>query len=92
MRSALTTLGVIIGIAAIVSLLSMSQGLQSTVAYQLQAGLATDTLIVPHSASSPALQQNDSRAIEGIDQCPWPCHCCKVRRCSAGGSTMEVTW
>jgi putative ABC transport system permease protein len=68
-RSALTTLGVIIGIAAIVSLLSLSQGLQGTVAYQLQAGLATDTLIVtPIGRSSPALLINDSRAVEGIAQ------------------------
>jgi putative ABC transport system permease protein len=37
---------VVVGIAAIVALLSISQGLQSTITEQLQAGFATDTLIV----------------------------------------------
>jgi putative ABC transport system permease protein len=46
LRAALTTLGVIIGIAAIVALLSISQGMQNTIAGQLKQGLATDTLIV----------------------------------------------
>jgi putative ABC transport system permease protein len=46
LRAGLTTLGVVVGIAAIVALLSISQGLQSTITEQLQAGFATDTLIV----------------------------------------------
>jgi len=46
LRAGLTTLGVVIGIAAIVALLSISQGLQATIAEQLQTGFATDTLIV----------------------------------------------
>jgi len=46
LRAALTTLGVIIGIAAIVALLSITQGLQNTITTQLEKGLATDTLIV----------------------------------------------
>jgi putative ABC transport system permease protein len=46
LRAALTTLGVIIGIAAIVALLSISQGLQVTITNQLESGFATDTLIV----------------------------------------------
>ncbi|MCK4478277.1 ABC transporter permease [Candidatus Bathyarchaeota archaeon] len=46
LRAGLTTLGVVIGIAAIVALLSISQGLQDTITGQLQAGFATDTLIV----------------------------------------------
>jgi putative ABC transport system permease protein len=46
LRSGLTTLGVVIGIAAIVALLSISQGLQGTITEQLQTGFATDTLIV----------------------------------------------
>ena len=46
LRAALTTLGVVIGIAAIVALLSISQGLQSTITAQLQKGFATDTVIV----------------------------------------------
>jgi putative ABC transport system permease protein len=46
LRAGLTTLGVVIGIAAIVALLSISQGLQTTITDQLQSGFATDTLIV----------------------------------------------
>ena len=46
LRAGLTTLGVVIGIAAIVALLSISEGLQDTITEQLQTGFATDTLIV----------------------------------------------
>ena len=46
LRAALTTLGVIIGIAAIVALLSITQGLQTTITNSLQQGLSTNTLIV----------------------------------------------
>ncbi|HKZ87809.1 MAG TPA: ABC transporter permease [Candidatus Bathyarchaeia archaeon] len=46
LRAALTTLGVIIGIASIVALLSISQGLQTTITNQLEQGLAADTLLV----------------------------------------------
>lgn len=46
LRTGLTTLGVVIGIAAIVALLSITQGLQITIASQLQTGFATDTIIV----------------------------------------------
>ncbi|MBS7646768.1 ABC transporter permease [Candidatus Bathyarchaeota archaeon] len=46
LRAGLTTLGVVIGIAAIVALLSITQGLQAAIATQLQRGFATDTLIV----------------------------------------------
>jgi putative ABC transport system permease protein len=46
LRAGLTILGVVIGIAAIVALLSITQGLQATITEQLQKGFATDTLIV----------------------------------------------
>lgn len=46
LRAALTTLGVVIGIAAIVALLSITQGLQTTITNQLQQGLSANTLIV----------------------------------------------
>jgi putative ABC transport system permease protein len=46
LRAGLTTLGVVIGIAAIVALLSITQGLQNTITMQLELGLATDTVIV----------------------------------------------
>jgi putative ABC transport system permease protein len=46
LRAGLTTLGVVIGIAAIVALLSITTGLQNTITAQLETGLATDTLII----------------------------------------------
>ena len=46
LRAALTTLGVIVGIAAIVALLSITQGLQVTLTDQLNQGLSANTLIV----------------------------------------------
>jgi putative ABC transport system permease protein len=46
LRAGLTTLGVVIGIAAIVALLCFTQGLQDTITRQLQTGFATNTLIV----------------------------------------------
>jgi putative ABC transport system permease protein len=52
LRAALTTLGVIIGIAAIVALLSITQGLQTTITGQLERGLAADTLIVVPGSSA----------------------------------------
>jgi putative ABC transport system permease protein len=52
LRAALTTLGVIIGIAAIVALLSITTGLQTTITTQLNQGLAADTLIVTAGGGS----------------------------------------
>ena len=52
LRAGLTTLGVVIGIAAIVALLSISQGLQATITSQLERGFATDTLIVTAGGGS----------------------------------------
>jgi putative ABC transport system permease protein len=52
LRAALTTLGVIIGIAAIVALLSITQGLQTTITDQLERGLSADTLIVVSGSSA----------------------------------------
>jgi putative ABC transport system permease protein len=52
LRAALTTLGVVIGIAAIVALLSITQGLQTTITDQLERGLSADTLIVVPGSSA----------------------------------------
>jgi len=46
LRAALTTLGVVIGIAAIVALLSITQGLEASLTTQLNEGLSADTLVV----------------------------------------------
>ena len=52
LRAALTTLGIVIGIAAIVALLSITQGLQTTITSELERGLAADTLIVVPGSSA----------------------------------------
>lgn len=58
LRAALTILGVIIGIAAIVALLSITQGLQATITNSLQQGLSTNTLIVTPGTSALASATN----------------------------------
>ncbi len=46
LRAALTILGVVIGIAAIVALLSITSGLEASLTSQLNEGLSADTLVV----------------------------------------------
>jgi len=81
LRSGLTTLGIVIGIAAIVALLSFTQGFEVSITDQFQDGFSTDTLIV--SAQNPmqvpggggggeepsdfTMYTNDSESIETID-------------------------
>lgn len=73
LRAGLTTLGVVIGIAAIVALLSITQGLQEAIATQLQRGFATDTLIVSAGGgiggveSGFTLLVNDTETINQIE-------------------------
>lgn len=68
LRAALTTLGVVIGIAAIVALLSITQGLQTTITDQLQKGLATDTLIVVAGSSGFSNMASGDRSQFGPGQ------------------------
>jgi len=74
LRSWLTMLGIFIGIAAVVSLISMGQGLQATVEGQL-GSLSTDTLTIqnkgvgfgpPGSTVVEKLNDNDVRIIESV--------------------------
>ena len=77
LRSGLTTLGIVIGIAAIVALLSFTQGFQVTMTAQFQEGFATDTLVVSaggtfdrFSGGEPsdfALYVNDTADVLEID-------------------------
>jgi putative ABC transport system permease protein len=60
LRAALTILGVVIGIAAIAALLSITQGLQNTITYQLERGLAADTLVVIPGGGFLSGDQNPS--------------------------------
>jgi putative ABC transport system permease protein len=70
LRAGLTTLGVVIGIAAIVALLSLGQGFQVAITAQFQKGFATNTLIVSprglQGESSYQLFVNDTKTIEAI--------------------------
>ena len=79
LRSGLTTLGIVIGIAAIVALLSFTQGFEVSITDQFQEGFSTDTLVV--TAQNPmqvpgggggepsdfTMYTNDSESIETID-------------------------
>lgn len=71
LRAGLTTLGVVIGIAAIVALLSLGQGFQVAITGQFEKGFATNTLIVsPRSLqgeSSYQLLVSDAETIESIE-------------------------
>ncbi len=70
LRAGLTTLGVVIGIAAIVALLSLGQGFQDAITAQFQKGFATNTLIVSprglQGESSYQLFVNDTQTIESL--------------------------
>jgi putative ABC transport system permease protein len=77
LRSGLTTLGIVIGIAAIVALLSYTQGFQATITSQLTQGFSTDTLTVSTQRFTPGQSQggpsnftlytNDTEAITALD-------------------------
>ncbi len=73
-RSVLTMLGIFIGIAAVVSLISLGQGLQEAITGQFST-LSTDRLLVqnsgtgfgpPGSTSVNKMTENDLEIIEGV--------------------------
>lgn len=67
LRAALTTLGVVIGIAAIVALLSITQGLQTTITGSLNRGLSATTLIVlPGSNALGGIGTSGSNTGSGV--------------------------
>jgi putative ABC transport system permease protein len=66
LRTALTSLGVTMAIAVIVALLSITQGLQTSVQSELN-GLGTNTLTIT-AKDGCSLLVNDTSAIEGIDK------------------------
>ncbi|RLI51229.1 hypothetical protein DRO61_02840 [Candidatus Bathyarchaeota archaeon] len=70
-RTGLTTLGIVIGIAAIVALLSLGQGFQNVITEQIETGFATNTLTVTtqgfgmgQSGSDIPLFVNDTQRID----------------------------
>ena len=52
LKAGLTTLGVVIGIAAIVALMSITSGLETSITGQLNEGLSADTLVITAGGSS----------------------------------------
>ena len=99
LRAGLTTLGVVIGIAAIVALLSITQGLQAAIAFQLQKGFATDTLIVSAGGglgvgadSGFSLLVNDTQTINDIENVTASLAIIqRVGYLKCGGQTRRVT-
>ena len=65
LRTALTSLGVTMAIAVVVALLSITQGLQTSVEREL-SGLGADTLTVSAREGSYLLV-NDTAVIEGVE-------------------------
>jgi putative ABC transport system permease protein len=78
LRAGLTTLGIVIGIAAIVALMSFTQGFQVALNSQFEKGFATDTLLVSTrsgglaaifggtSSSDFSLYTNDTMLIDNL--------------------------
>ena len=60
LRSALTILGIVIGVAAVIAMISLGRGLQASVSEQL-SGVGSTTLVV-FSAPDPGI-----RAVDGTD-------------------------
>jgi putative ABC transport system permease protein len=78
MRSGLTTLGIVIGIAAIVALMSFTQGFQIAISNQFAEGFATDTVTITTQQVFPGfggttngeditLYYNDTEGIENLE-------------------------
>lgn len=72
LRSTLAALGVIIGIGAIIGLLSLSQGFQDTITGQIERGFGLDTLVVIPGGFGPGgpsfrLDIDDTQLISILD-------------------------
>jgi putative ABC transport system permease protein len=70
-RAGLTTLGITIGIAAIVALLSLANGFQAAISNQFAKGFAANSLTVTAKTSAAnegfALNQSDAGVIQSLD-------------------------
>jgi putative ABC transport system permease protein len=74
LRATLTTLGITIGITALVGLLALTQGFQISVQDQLQRGFATDAVVVTtqnlgfgYQVKDFQMQINDTALINSLD-------------------------
>lgn len=74
LRTSLTILGIIIGVAAIISLVSVSQGLQYSIEEQFQKMGANRIYLAPKGAfgqSTQGLTKRDIEVIESIPEVEW---------------------
>src|SRR3989338_6025745 len=74
LRTSLTILGIIIGVAAIVSLISISQGLQFSIEEQFQKMGASRIYLAPKGAfgqGTQGLTTKDIKTIEGMPDADW---------------------
>jgi putative ABC transport system permease protein len=74
LRAALTMLGIIIGVASVVALMSLGQGVQETIASQIQ-GIGSNLLFIsadqPESSSAPAyVTSEDAAALDDSFSAP----------------------
>ena len=95
LRAGLTTLGIVIGIAAIVALLSLTQGLSAKSTNSFQQGLSANTLVVTGQniplyanytdqiMAIPSISQDIVATIPVIQQTGY--------LTNSSGSTMKVT-
>jgi putative ABC transport system permease protein len=95
LRAGLTTLGIVIGIAAIVALLSLTQGLSASLTNSFQQGLSANTLVVTGQniplyanytdqiMAIPSISQDIVATIPVIQQTGY--------LTNSSGSTMKVT-
>ncbi len=95
LRAGLTALGIIIGIAAIVALLSLTQGLSASLTSSFQQGLSANTLVVTGQNTPlyanytdqimeiPSISQDIAATIPVIQQTGY--------LTNSSGSTMKVT-
>jgi putative ABC transport system permease protein len=106
LRAALTTLGIVIGIAAIVALLSLGEGFRVVITSQFERGFALDVLTVTAGrgigfglgggggggSSDEYLTLNDSHAINGITGVKLSTAITsKAIGLSSGGKTLTVS-
>src|SRR5438094_1423118 len=80
MRSALTTLGIVIGIAAVIAMVEIGQGASAAVQQTIASMGANNLLIMPGTASSGGVSfgagsvmtmtPEDATAISDAERCP----------------------
>jgi putative ABC transport system permease protein len=95
LRAALTTLGIVIGIAAIIALLSLTQGESATITQSFEQGLSANTLVVTGQNTPlyanytdqimaiPSVSQDITATIPVIQQAGY--------LTNSSGSTLKVT-